>query len=302
MTAPLRNPAVALNPGTAGVGIIHALSLGDVDIVTVGRRWPPLLGRFSRFPRQRFTCESAGETLAHCLLRVADRFEGKGVLFPPSTSTSKPFLLEQEHLSQRYHVPAAPHIGARIFAKNWQYEIAARAGVPVPRHTRFHAGERPDCTSSASRSSSSRPRARRRWAGAPSVSRPWPISRRSTGCSPSWSGIPRPRVPARRKHPRRADAALHGRIVQRPRGTRRALVHRRQDLPASVQSRRRQRRREPRGLEERVVRQAVALLETARFHGISQVEFKYDRATTRTSCSRSTAARGRGLSSPPSPA
>ncbi len=38
MTAPLRNPAVVLNPGTAGVGIIHALSLGDVDIVTVGAR------------------------------------------------------------------------------------------------------------------------------------------------------------------------------------------------------------------------------------------------------------------------
>ena len=42
-----RNPAVVLTPGTAGVGLIHALSLARVDIVTVGRNWPPLLGRFS---------------------------------------------------------------------------------------------------------------------------------------------------------------------------------------------------------------------------------------------------------------
>ncbi len=147
MTRP-RNPAVVLNPGTAGVGLIHALSLGDVEIVTVGRNWPPLLGRFSRFPVQRITYRpKEGDTLAECLLRVADRFEGKGVLYPAIDVDLEAILLEQERLSERYHVPAAPHIGTDIFAKNWQYEIARRVGVPVPLHLHFVAGETPDLAS-----------------------------------------------------------------------------------------------------------------------------------------------------------
>jgi len=141
----LRNPAVVLNPGTAGIGIIHALSLGRVDIVTVGRGWPPLLGRFSRFPLRHFTYRpQAGETLPQCLLRIADQFDGKGVLFPAIDVDLEAIVLEQAALSERYHVPAAPHIGAEIFAKNWQYDIARRAGVPIPLSLRFLAGEPPD--------------------------------------------------------------------------------------------------------------------------------------------------------------
>lgn len=141
----LRNPAIVLNPGTAGVGIIHALSLGRVDIVTVGRTWPPLLGRWSRFPKQRFTYKpQAGETLAQCLLRIADRFDGTGVLFPAIDIDLEAIILAQDRLAERYRVPAAPHIGADIFAKNWQYALAQRVGVPIPLSLRFHAGERPD--------------------------------------------------------------------------------------------------------------------------------------------------------------
>ena len=81
MTRP-RNPAIVPNPGTAGVGLIHALSLAGVDIVTVGRTWPPLLGRFSRFPKRHIRYRADRETLAQCLLRVAGQFDGRGVLFP----------------------------------------------------------------------------------------------------------------------------------------------------------------------------------------------------------------------------
>ncbi len=144
----LRSPAIVLNPGTAGIGIIHALSLGRVDIVTVGRRWPPLLGRFSRFPKQHFGYgPQTAEALIECLLRIADEFEGKPVLFPAIDIDLEAILLAQERLSARYHVPAAPHIGADIFAKNWQYELARRVGVPIPLSTRFHAGDAPDLSS-----------------------------------------------------------------------------------------------------------------------------------------------------------
>src|SRR5262245_59869066 len=122
----LRTPAIVPNPGTAGVGLIHALSLGGVDIVTVGRSWPPLLGRFSRFSKRHVQYDPRSETLAQCLLRVAGEIDGKGVLFPAIDVDIEAILLAQEPLSARYHVPAAPHIGADIFAKNWQYDIARR--------------------------------------------------------------------------------------------------------------------------------------------------------------------------------
>ena len=50
-TPAVRDPAVVLNPGTAGVGIIHALGIAGVPIITVGRRWPPLLGVVPRWDR-----------------------------------------------------------------------------------------------------------------------------------------------------------------------------------------------------------------------------------------------------------
>ena len=140
----LRSPAIVLNPGTAGVGIIHALSLGGVDIVTVGRNWPPLLGRWSRFPRQSFTYRPDSETLAQCLLRIADAFDGRGVLFPAIDVDLEALVLEQGRLSERYHVPAAPHIGADIFAKSWQSALARRVEVPIPLSVSFAAGEQPD--------------------------------------------------------------------------------------------------------------------------------------------------------------
>lgn len=137
----LRNPALVLSPGTAGVGIIHALARGSVDVVAVGRRWPPLVGRFSRIPKLHVTCHPERESLVDCLLGIADRFEGKGVLYPAIDVDLDPILEAAERLSERYHVPAAPHLGRRILAKTWQYELAEQVGVPIPRHARFRAGD-----------------------------------------------------------------------------------------------------------------------------------------------------------------
>ncbi|GIW46028.1 MAG: hypothetical protein KatS3mg077_3310 [Candidatus Binatia bacterium] len=49
----LRSPAVVVNCETAGIGIIHSLSLGAVPVMTVERDWPPAFGRFSRYPCAR---------------------------------------------------------------------------------------------------------------------------------------------------------------------------------------------------------------------------------------------------------
>jgi len=274
---PLRSPAVVLNPGTAGVGIIHALSLGGVDIVTVGRTWPPLLGRFSRFPKQRFTYDpSAGETVTDCLLRIAGRFDGMGVLFPAIDIDLEAILLAQDRLAARYHVPAAPHIGADIFAKNWQYELARRAGVPIPRSLRFHAGERPDLSGYRF----------------PLIIKPSSRTEAVGGRAfrlrvvDDAAGLDAFLAELERDHAGRefqlaenipgdpttlytvgAYANRQGRVLRAYTG-RKLSQYPYTHGDASIA--------ETLSVPEVVVTQACALLEAARFHGISQVEFKYD--------------------------
>jgi predicted ATP-grasp superfamily ATP-dependent carboligase len=145
MMSRLRNPAIVMNSETTGVGIIQALGLGAIDTITVERRWPPALGRFSRFPKQRaFYRPRRGETLIDALLQLSEHFDGKGVLFPSTDADLEALILARDELSERFHLPAAPHIGLRIFEKNWQYELAERSGVPIPRSVRFAAGCAPD--------------------------------------------------------------------------------------------------------------------------------------------------------------
>jgi D-aspartate ligase len=145
MAKRLLNPAVVLNPGAAGVGVLHALQEGGVeDIVCVGRARPPLLGRFSTVPKQYVTYRpDRGENLVDSLVAYAERFDGKGVLYPSIDIDLEALIVARDRLSAKYHVPAAEHIGLRIFEKNWQYEIAEKVGFPTPRNVRFVGSERP---------------------------------------------------------------------------------------------------------------------------------------------------------------
>jgi len=139
------NPAVVLDPGAAGIGIIHALSLADVPILAVTRNWPPMISRLSRFVRSAEPYSpSRGETVIDGLLRLAERFEGKGVLFPSTDIDLEALIIGRKRLEARYWIPASEAIGLKIAEKNWQYEIAERVGMPVPRNTRFLAGRQPD--------------------------------------------------------------------------------------------------------------------------------------------------------------
>jgi predicted ATP-grasp superfamily ATP-dependent carboligase len=273
----LRNPAVVLNPGTAGVGIIHALSLGGIDIVTVGRAWPPLLGRFSRFPAQRFTYRpEAGETLAQGLMRIADRFDGQGVLYPAIDVDLEAVLLAQDELSQRYHVPAAPHIGADIFAKNWQYDIARRTGVPIPLSLRFRAGEKPDLKGyrfpliikPSSRTEAVGGRAFRLQVvndGAELDAFLAELARDHPGREFQLAE----NIPGDPTHLYTVGvyANREGRVLRTYTG-RKLSQYPYTHGDASIA--------ETLTVPDAVVRQARVLLEEARFHGISQVEFKYD--------------------------
>jgi predicted ATP-grasp superfamily ATP-dependent carboligase len=273
----LRNPAVVLNPGTAGIGIIHALSLGGVDTVTIGRRWPPLLGRFSRFPARHFTYRPrAGETLAQGLLRIADQFDGKGVLFPAIDVDLEAVVLAQDALAERYHVPAAPHIGAEIFAKNWQYDIAQRVGVPIPRSLRFQAGESPDLAGyrfpliikPSSRTAAVGGRAfRLRVVDQPAALDAFlaELARDHPGREFQLAE----NVPGDPTHLYTVGAYANrqGRVLRTYSG-RKLSQYPYTHGDASIA--------ETLTVPEVVVRQARVLLEAARFHGISQVEFKYD--------------------------
>ena len=145
MSERLRNPAVVLDPGAAGIGIIHALSLAGVPTVAVVRNWPPMISRLSRFLRY---CETysprGGETVLDGLARLSRRFDGKGVLFPATDIDLEAIIIGRERLTDRYWIPASPEIGLKIDGKNWQYEHADKVGMPTPRHTLFRGGEQPD--------------------------------------------------------------------------------------------------------------------------------------------------------------
>jgi predicted ATP-grasp superfamily ATP-dependent carboligase len=273
----LSSPAVVLNPGTAGVGVIHALSLGGVDIVTVGRDWPPLLGRLSRFPKRRFTYRPRqGETLSDCLARIAGDFDGKGVLFPAIDVDLEAILLARDALSERYHVPAAPHIGADIFAKNWQYEIARRVGVPIPLSMRFHAGETPDLAGyrfpliikPSSRTEAVGGRAFRLQV----VDDRQQLDRFLERLARDHHGREfqlAENIPGDPSHLVTVGAYgdRNGRVLRTYTGRKRSQ-HPYTHGDASIA--------ETLALPDVVVGYARALLEEARFHGISQVEFKYD--------------------------
>ncbi len=140
----IRNPAVVLNPGAgAGVGLIHALALADVPIATVSRNWPPILGQFSRHPVLRGSYRPGSETLVDGLRRLAERFEGRGVLFPGTDLDLETLMLARDRIEDRYIIPENADIGDKIFEKNWQYAMAEEADLPTPAHCFFDGGTAP---------------------------------------------------------------------------------------------------------------------------------------------------------------
>ncbi len=279
----MKNPAIVPNPGTAGVGLIHALSLGGVPIITVGRRWPPLLGRFSRFPHRHVGYNPGRETLTECLLRVGGEFDGRGVLFPAIDVDLEAIVLAQPALQGCYHVPAAPHIGADIFAKNWQYDLARRVGVPIPASIKFVAGRGPDLAGGAPDLAGLR---------LPYIIKPSSRTAAVGGRAfrlqvvEDRAGLEAFLAELARDHAGRefqlaenipgdpstlctvgAYADRDGRVLRTYTGRKRSqrpYTHGDASIAESV------------ALPEVVTRQARVLLEAARFHGISQVEFKYD--------------------------
>jgi predicted ATP-grasp superfamily ATP-dependent carboligase len=268
--------AIVPSPGTAGVGLIHALSLGGVEIVTVGKKWPPLLGRFSRFPKRHVFYDPERESLADCLLRIAGDFADKPVLFPAIDMDLEPIVEQRARLSESYHVPAADHIGADIFAKNWQYDLAERVGVPIPLSKRFLAGDNPDLADfryplilkPSARTESDGGRAFRLKvfddaASFESCLRALErdFAGREFQIAENIPGDPTALVTVG------AYANREGRVLRTYTG-RKVSQHPYSHGDASVA--------ESIELPGIAIEQAVKLLEGARFHGISQVEFKYD--------------------------
>lgn len=273
----LVNPAVIVNAETAGIGIIHSLHLGGVAMATVERNWPPALGRFSRFPKVRTSYRSDDTPgLVDALLRFAERFEGRGVLFPSTDADLEQLILGADRLSTRYHVPASPQIGVRIFEKNWQYQLAERAGVPIPTCVRFRAGESPPIEgfrfplilkpSSRADAAGDRvfrlrilPDPQSLGATLDEIARDFP--EREFQVAENIPGEP-DQLYTIGSYSDRA-----GRVVRSYSG-RKLTQYPYYHGMASVA--------ETALLPERVFEQARRLLEEARFHGISQVEFKYD--------------------------
>ena len=147
MQRTLERPAVVADFLATGIGIIHCLSRAPIDVVTVAPAWPPLVcfGKYSRFPRMSVSYSPRrGETLVATLLRLSSGFDGRPVLFPGSDDHLAAMMSDRARLSERFHVPVAAHLGLEFFEKNWQYQLADRVGVPTPRYATFIAGEAPD--------------------------------------------------------------------------------------------------------------------------------------------------------------
>lgn len=277
MRARWRNPAVVVNAETAGVGILHSLGPAGVEIITVEKRWPPKMGRFSRFVRRRFFYDPRrGETLASRLLEVAREIEGKGVLFPSTDLDLEELIIAREALAERYHVPAAAHIGTRIFEKNWQYELAERTGVPVPRNARFAGGAAPDVAgfryplivkpSSRAEAAGDRVFRLRLLDTADDLTRCLEEIAREFPGREFQVGENIPGEPDQ-LYTVGAYSDREGRVLRCYTGrkiTQWPYYHGMASVAESL------------ALPEHVVEDARRLLEEARFHGISQVEFKYD--------------------------
>lgn len=273
----LRDPAVIVNSETAGIGVIHSLSLAGVDIITVERRWPPALGRFSRFPKLRVSYRSnRSEALADCLLQLGHQFDGMGVLFPSTDADLEALIVAHNRLSEHYHVPAAQQIGVRIFEKNWQYALAEGTGVPTPRHTRFTGGQSPDIhgfrfpliLKPSSRAAASGEKVFRLQV----LDTPADLDRCLEEIARDYGGR---EFQVAENIPGEPDQLYtvgsysnrEGRVLRSYTGrkiTQWPYYHGMASVAETV------------ALPERVVRDAQTLLEAARFHGISQVEFKYD--------------------------
>lgn len=144
---PQRNqkPAVILDPETGGIGLIHSLGPAGVPIVCVERRWPPRLGRFSRFVQDTVFLPRHGQgALADVLLALGPRLPDRGVLFPSTDEQLEQLIEHYEALTQYYFVPTNPRLGRSLFQKSWQYALAKQLGVPTPSHVHFRGGEVPD--------------------------------------------------------------------------------------------------------------------------------------------------------------
>jgi D-aspartate ligase len=275
----LQQPAVVLNCQTAGIGVIHALSRAPVDIVTMDRNWPPLVrfGSYSRFPKVHGSYWPATrDAFVQALIKLSNDFDGKGVLFPTTDQDLEWLIGAVDRLSERYHVPVAKHIGLNILEKNWQYELADRTGVPTPRHQFFLGGEVPDTTgirfplilkpSTRDVVSGSRMFRLRLLEGADDLSRSLEdIARNYAGhqfqIAENIPGDPDQlytvgSYSTREGHVLRSYTGR--KITQYPYFHGMASVAESLEIPSHV------------------IDQARALLETAGFHGISQVEFKYD--------------------------
>lgn len=277
MSPRLRNPAVVVNAETAGIGILHALGTAGVDVVVLEKRWPPKLGRFSRFARRRVTYDPGrGETMVSALLALAREFEGTGVLFPSTDLDLEEMIRAHGVLSARYQVPANPDIGTRIFEKNWQYELAEKSGMPVPRNVRFAAGTQPDVAgfryplilkpSSRAETAGDRVFRLRLFDTADELARTLDEIARDFPGREFQLGENIPGEPDQ-LYTVGSYSNLGGRVLRSYTGRKRTQWPYYHGMASVAESL---------ALPENVVDDARRLLEAARFHGISQVEMKYD--------------------------
>lgn len=125
-------PAVVLGLGINGLGTVRSLARRGIPVIAItsGTREPSEHTRYA----ERVILPSMQDpaSLVACLLRVAERFDGKSVVFPSGDETLAAISDNRDALSARYHLPCARRDVIRtILDKGHFYRFAQSHGIPI---------------------------------------------------------------------------------------------------------------------------------------------------------------------------
>jgi predicted ATP-grasp superfamily ATP-dependent carboligase len=125
--------AVVLGASINGLAIVRSLGRRGIPVLLVDRA--PQLGTWTRFARV-VALEGVpreNEAILELLVGIGQRLTSPGVIFPTADGQCQLLADHQDELEHYYKfLQPAPETVRAILDKPKQYEIARRAGVPIP--------------------------------------------------------------------------------------------------------------------------------------------------------------------------
>jgi len=128
-------PAIILSSHTAGLGVIRALGIKGVPIVSVYYDKNDM-GYVSKYVKERVLAAHPEQHEEHFIGQLMDyaKKKGKGLVIPADDATLS-VVSKHKSVLEKYHIVACPdwNITERIIDKKHTYALAERIGIPLPR-------------------------------------------------------------------------------------------------------------------------------------------------------------------------